>query len=121
MNAPETGSSLLRQLEAMGFTLRIEGDQLRYRPATMDPELLERVREHKPELLKLLSGRSRRRPPDAKFESIRALLPDFWKVFRTLDGRCGLLWGISARGVMLDIGGFIYTVEPHELQRVEDG
>jgi hypothetical protein len=46
---------LLAELAARGIELRAEGEQLQFRPvAAMTPELAERVRQHKSEVLALL-------------------------------------------------------------------
>ena len=54
MNVP----SLLTETVRRGIALEAHGDTLRYdAPAgTMTPELKDRLREHKAELLRLLSG-----------------------------------------------------------------
>lgn len=121
MKTPDTGHAILRELEALGYQLRVEGDQIRFKPAAMAPELMKRVREHKPVVLRLLALRSSRKPPGARFESLRAMLPTFWEVYETRDGRKGILWGVTARGVLLDIGGFIYAVEPDEVGALGPG
>jgi hypothetical protein len=54
MTAPE----LLADLRARGIRVRVVGDRLRLAPLeVLTPELLEVVRQHKPELLRLLAGR----------------------------------------------------------------
>ncbi len=48
---------LVGVLTARGIELRAEGGRLRFRPrAAMTPDLAERVKRHKPELLAMLAG-----------------------------------------------------------------
>jgi hypothetical protein len=47
---------LLADLSARGIALRADGDRLRFRPRSAAPELVERLRTHKAELLGLLQG-----------------------------------------------------------------
>jgi hypothetical protein len=54
MTAPE----LLADLRARGIRVRVVGDRFRLAPlGVLTPELLEVVRQHKPELLRLLTDR----------------------------------------------------------------
>ncbi len=53
--------ALLEELRGRGVELVTEGGQLRYRPtSSVTPELLDRLREHKPSLLKLLEWERRK-------------------------------------------------------------
>jgi hypothetical protein len=48
---------LLRDLAAAGIELKAAGDRIRYRPLpAMTPELAERIRQHRGELLAALNG-----------------------------------------------------------------
>ena len=48
-------ATLLGELRDRGIELRAVGDRLRYKPVeSVDAELLERLRAHKPELLRIL-------------------------------------------------------------------
>ncbi|HQA44934.1 MAG TPA: hypothetical protein PLM77_11130 [Phycisphaerae bacterium] len=50
---------LMGELAARGIELQAEGGKLRFRPrAAMTPDLAERVKRHKPELLAMLTGDS---------------------------------------------------------------
>lgn len=50
-------SEILQDLTARGVTLQADGDALRFTPRhALTPELLERLREHKAEILRLLAG-----------------------------------------------------------------
>lgn len=52
-----TVTALLSDLQARGVTLRPDGDKLRFYPADkVDRDLLDRLRDHKAELLDLLVG-----------------------------------------------------------------
>ena len=55
-----TAAELLAELRRRGVKLTVNGDRLRYEAprGALTPELLEAMRQHKPELLRLLS-----RPP----------------------------------------------------------
>jgi hypothetical protein len=58
-------ADLLVELKRRGFELQARGDRLTYRPAAaMPPDLLARLRNHKPDLLRLLSEPSRDPAPD---------------------------------------------------------
>lgn len=48
---------LLTEARAAGLALEVSGDRLRYRaPAPPPPSLLDKLREHKAELLRILAG-----------------------------------------------------------------
>jgi hypothetical protein len=52
---------LLEELRERGVELVVEGELLRFRPRTaITPELLDRLRAHKPKLLKLLAWEERK-------------------------------------------------------------
>jgi hypothetical protein len=52
--------ALLAELRGRGLEVMAEGDLLRYRPiSAITPELLDRLRAHKPTLLKLLAWEGR--------------------------------------------------------------
>jgi hypothetical protein len=54
---PAPAAALLTELTRHGIELQARGDRLRYRPqSAMTPELAERVRTHKADLLTLLQG-----------------------------------------------------------------
>ena len=60
-----TTADLLADLTGRGIELRAEGGRLRFRPvAAMTPELAERVKAHKGELLDLLSPASMAEPSE---------------------------------------------------------
>jgi len=55
-----TAKVLLAELRGRGLEVMAEGDLLRYRPkSAITPELLDRLRAHKPSLLKLLAWEGR--------------------------------------------------------------
>jgi hypothetical protein len=61
-----SAKTLLYELRGRGVEVVAEGDQLRYRPrAPVTPELLDRLRAHKPSILKLLE-RERRESEEAE-------------------------------------------------------
>ena len=52
-----TAPQILAEVRARGVELAAVGDRLRYRPVTaVPPELLEELRQNKPELLRLLAA-----------------------------------------------------------------
>jgi hypothetical protein len=53
--------ALLEELEQIGIQLRVDGAHLEYEgpEEVVTPELLHRLREHKPSLMKLLEGEGR--------------------------------------------------------------
>jgi hypothetical protein len=60
-----TASSLLARLAALGVRLSAAGDRLRFYPAeAVPPELIEQMRQHKPEILALLRGRAADQPAE---------------------------------------------------------
>ncbi len=60
-----TTADLLADLTGRGIELRAEGGRLRFRPvAAMTPELAERVKAHKGELLALLNPSSMAEPSE---------------------------------------------------------
>ena len=68
-----TAAALLVDLIGRGIELRAEGERLRFRPVTaMTPELAERVKAHKAELLDLLNPASM---PDIQPDD----LPETWR------------------------------------------
>ncbi len=115
---PETGSAVLRELDTAGYQLRVVDEQLRFKPLDMPDDLLAKVKRNREELVKLVRLRQRHVSEGSKLTAFRQLVPAFWEVFRVPDGRCGLLWGINPRGAMLDIGGFLYSFDPEEIEPV---
>ena len=68
-----TAAALLVDLIGRGIELRAEGGRLRFRPvAAMTPELAERVKAHKGELLDLLTQLSHGSGARAAGDSARA-------------------------------------------------
>ncbi|NOT02350.1 MAG: hypothetical protein HOP29_17220 [Phycisphaerales bacterium] len=58
-----TVTQLLQDLQRRGVTVRAVGDRIGFKPAdAVPPELVERMRRHKTELLAMLRGRNRRPP-----------------------------------------------------------
>ena len=56
-----SASALLEELRGHGVELSTEGEQLRYRPkSAVTPELLDRLKEHKVDVLKLLTWERRK-------------------------------------------------------------
>ena len=56
MGGNMTPATILRDLQALGITLRAQGDKLRFHPRdAMTPELLAGIRDHKQDLLRLLT------------------------------------------------------------------
>jgi hypothetical protein len=52
-----TAQAILSDLQALGVRLEVHGDRLRYHPRSLvGPDLLIRLREHKPELLAILQA-----------------------------------------------------------------
>ncbi len=50
-----SAKALLQELRGRGIELVVDGDRLQYRPrSVVTPDLLDRLRKHKPSLLKLL-------------------------------------------------------------------
>ena len=48
--------TLLHEVEARGVQVRVEGEHLNLNPKSkLDPELIDQLRQHKPELLRLVS------------------------------------------------------------------
>ena len=64
-----TAEDLLAEVEALGVTVQLDGDILRFRPGSSIPRtLIDELRAHKPELVELVSLRGW---PDASRESVR--------------------------------------------------
>lgn len=60
---------LLAEVQALGVSVRADGDVLRFQPASsLPPKLVEELRAHKPELLELVSLRNW---PKASRDSVR--------------------------------------------------
>jgi hypothetical protein len=107
--------ALLQRLREMGGTLRVEeGRLLLDAPkGALDRALLEEIRLHKAELIRLLTTGEPRSPapiplkrwdPDAPPEGLsdlRRLCPSLWHVAQTPRGRRALIWGVTARGVIV--------------------
>ena len=56
-----SAKALLEELRGRGVELVMEGERLRYRPtSSVTPELLDRLKEYKPSLLKLLEWERRK-------------------------------------------------------------
>ena len=65
MNAEE----LLTEVEALGMTVHLDGEVLRFRPGSVvPPDLVEELRAHKPELVELVNLRGW---PEASRDSVR--------------------------------------------------
>lgn len=54
-----TGAAdILAELSRRGVMVRVDGENLRLKPkAALDEKLLDQIRDHKPEILRALSGR----------------------------------------------------------------
>ena len=62
MSAP----ALLERLHSLGVSVRVDGDALRVKPASrVSPDLMEALRQHKAEVLRLLTSPQRLRTVDA--------------------------------------------------------
>lgn len=64
--------------------------------------------------------RDETRPPRGNFEMYRHLMPHFWKLFRAHDGRAGILYGLTARGVLLLVGNSVHSFGPDEIELVRE-
>jgi hypothetical protein len=102
MNAED----LLAEVEALGVTVDLDGDVLRFRPGSAIPAgLVEELRAHKPELVELVSLRGW---PDASRECVRQfgrpearLYPFLGKTVATRAGRGRLLQVFHERASVL--------------------
>lgn len=69
------GHSILAEFTRRGITLRAEGGRLIAKPlSSVPPELLEAARQHKAELLALLTGNGRAEPPHEETAPLPPLL-----------------------------------------------
>ena len=102
MNAED----LLAEVEALGVTVDLDGDVLRFRPGSAIPAgLVEVLRAHKPELVELVSLRGW---PDASLECVRQfgrpearLYPFLGKTVATPAGKGRLLQVFHERASVL--------------------
>jgi hypothetical protein len=81
-----TAVVLLAELAARGIELRAEGEQVQFRPiAAMTPELAERVKQHKSEVLALLNETPT--GEDAESRADREIRRFLWVAISRPDGR----------------------------------
>jgi hypothetical protein len=122
-----TAEQLLAEVEALGVTVDLDGDVLRFRPGSSIPSrLVDELRAHKPELVELVSLRGW---PDASRECVRRfqrpearLYPLLRKNVATPEGPGRLLLVLPDRAAVRlrrEPGRVIYLlpseVQPREL------
>ena len=71
---PTSAAVLLAELTQRGFELQVRGDRLRYRPrSAMTPDLARRVRDHRDELIAILTE-SQDRPTETPRDKAARLI-----------------------------------------------
>lgn len=96
---------LLNHLESEGVKIAIDKGDLCLRGKRPEAALLERVRVLKPKVIEELQGDEIRR-----WEKLRELGAMLGK-WVTVDGRQCRLWGVTARGPIVDTGAFVISVD----------
>jgi hypothetical protein len=90
---------LIQTVEANGGYLRIDGEYLVIAPAEAAAPVMEELRQHKAEIIRLLQNRSEHEAEDP----MDAFGPGLWLLARcTLDNR----WGTSIGSLYLDFWGW---------------
>ena len=110
-------SEVLEELEGMGYTFKALKDQLSVLPTNIPPEHVALIREHQRDIHHIVGHRARCGGRD-RLEQLRQFVPKLWRIVRLRDGRSGLVWGVSPRGVMVSLGPTlpIITVDPKEIE-----
>lgn len=108
---------LIDKLEAEGFQLEALQGELKVTPSKLAPQLLQQLVSLQEDVYHLLRQRAMCGGKD-RLELLRVLAPKIWQVVKLNDGRSGLLWGVSPRGVMVSLGPTlpIITVDPKEIE-----
>ncbi|MGI8924870.1 MAG: hypothetical protein ACR2HJ_12745 [Fimbriimonadales bacterium] len=105
---------LIDRLQRQGYRFSLDGERVFIRPELTE-DALQLLREHKPEVVRVLQRKRRfgKAAPDT-LEELRKYCPKLFDVVRLQDGREGLLWGVTARGLIVsfDPSGVLYTVDP---------
>lgn len=110
---------LLGELSVRGYRLRVVDQRLQIAPPTVPPDLLRQVRAHKEDLIRYLD----QRPKPDSLEELRRFAPSIWRLARISDGRRGIIWGVTARGVLVSLGvaAPILTLNPDDVTIEESG
>lgn len=95
MNAAQ----IVERLEAEGFKLRTVGPILRVEPPVPD-DLLDLLRSERDAVYRLVQDREWPMRGSVGLEALRRFCPGLWTGVRLQDGREGLLWGVTAHGVI---------------------
>lgn len=113
-----TAAEILKATRARGVALVVVEETIHATPAgVLDDELKARIREHKGELVKMLS----RPTPPTNLDALRRLCPLMWRDVVTADGRRGLLWALSPYGAVVSFGPGepLYTLDPCEVEPLD--
>lgn len=90
------------ELRQLGYSVVPIGDRLQIVPADVPAALLDRVIRHKDGVLALARiGQSNAEDQASSLEGLRQWLPALWGTVQLADGTTGILWGVTARGVMV--------------------
>jgi hypothetical protein len=108
-------AELVTELRERGVELWGESDGLHVRGTLSDAER-EALRSEKAAVLRLLNqagpgwGPASRRVAECEWMEMRRLGPLLGKP-ASLDGRAGILWGLTPLGAIFDTGVFLVTVD----------
>ena len=109
----DDAAAVLADLHALGVEVEVEGESLRLRGRrdALTPPMLDRLREHKPALLAMLTAERAADddPPDAGI----GWTPAEWRVLRDAGLTPGELppLALDARRILADLGAVVVSVE----------
>ena len=97
---------VIAQIKRLGGRVEVSGEnRIKVYHSRLPPELVQQIRDHKPEIIRLLQQGM------PNHDGICAWLTRFWELIETRSGWSGRLCGVTKRGLLLDSGECMPVVE----------
>ena len=113
--------SLIPRVQDLGYTVTPCGDRIQVIPDNIPRELLDRLVRQREGVLALARMAGRGKGQEESFAGLKALLPSLWEPVRLPNGETGVLWGVTARGVLAHAfpTGPVVSYSPEDVQVIE--
>lgn len=117
----DTAAAIYGTLLQMGYKVTPCGDRLQVIPDDLPSDLLERLVRQRDGVLALARMAKRHQGDEEMLAGLKAFLPGLWEPLRLPNGDVGILWGVTARGVLAQPfpHGAIVSYSPADVQLVD--
>lgn len=117
----DSAAAVYGTLLQLGYTVTPCGDRIQVIPDNIPRELLDRLVRQREGVLALARMAGRGKGQEESFAGLKALLPSLWEPVRLPNGETGVLWGVTARGVLAHAfpTGPVVSYSPEDVQVIE--